>query len=82
MKLNKGHMAISFDEYIENYIRDYNKQIFSYCYRMLNNRHEAEDAVQEVFLKIFIYICHKKQVVDSPKIWLYKVAHNYCINII
>lgn len=53
--------------------------IFVYCYRMLGNIYEAEDAVQEVFLKVFDKINNFKENI-SFSAWVYKIAHNHCIN--
>ncbi len=34
-------------------VEKYQQPIYNYCYRMLQNRHEAEDAAQEVFLRAY-----------------------------
>jgi RNA polymerase sigma-70 factor (ECF subfamily) len=76
--------TVEFPEiYIEDCIKNYSKQIFAYCYRMLNsNKQEAEDAVQEIFMKTYNHLLHNKLPINSIQLWLYKVAHNHCINII
>ena len=33
-------------------VREYAERIFNQCYRILGDRHAAEDATQEVFLRI------------------------------
>lgn len=53
--------------------------IFTYCYHMLGHRQEAEDAVQEVFIKAYQHIdSYTKSVSFSA--WLYKIAYHHCIN--
>ena len=43
------------------------------------DRHEAEDIVQEVFIRLYLYYESGGEV-QYPKTWLYKVASNICIN--
>ena len=40
----------------EELIDAYDNKILSYCYRMLGNRSDAEDAAQEVFVKVYRFI--------------------------
>ncbi len=62
-------------------IDTYQQQLFHYCYHMLGNTQEAEDAVQESFIKAFQKIgAYKKSISFSA--WLYKITHNYCLNVI
>lgn len=56
------------------------KQINSYCFHMLRNNEEAQDAVQEVFLKA--YNSFDKSRLQTVLPWLYRIAYNHCINII
>ncbi|MEH6943946.1 RNA polymerase sigma factor, partial [Bacillus sp. JJ722] len=37
----------------EELIKEYHQKIYIYCYNILRNTHDAEDAVQEVFIKAF-----------------------------
>jgi len=59
------------------------KQHFTTIYRMVSkfsvNRFEAEDIVQEVFIKLYLQFESGSEV-QYPKTWLYKVAANICIN--
>ena len=57
----------------------YSADIFKYSYSILKNREEAEDAVQEVFVK------HAENESSfkgecSYKSWLLIIARNYCFN--
>jgi RNA polymerase sigma-70 factor (ECF subfamily) len=53
--------------------------IFKYSYSILKNREEAEDAVQEVFVK---YAENEDSFKGdcSCKTWLLIIARNYCFN--
>ncbi|MGO0058455.1 RNA polymerase sigma factor [Brevibacillus fluminis] len=55
--------------------------IFTYCYHMLGHRQEAEDAVQEVFIKAYEHI-DKYTKTLSFSAWVYKIAYHHCLNLI
>ena len=57
----------------------FQQRIFKYCFYMLGQKEEAEDAVQEVFLKAYKNIYNYKNS-SNFSAWLYKIAHNYCVN--
>jgi len=57
----------------------YENKILNYCYRMLGNRTDAEDATQEVFVKLYRFIgSFTGQSAFST--WLYKIASNVCLD--
>ncbi|MBB3132228.1 RNA polymerase sigma-70 factor (ECF subfamily) [Paenibacillus rhizosphaerae] len=62
-------------------IRLFQKQIFLYCYYLLKNREEAEDATQEIFIKGLENI-NRFSYNASFSAWLYKIAHNHCTDLI
>ncbi|WP_082061678.1 RNA polymerase sigma factor [Paenibacillus sp. E194] len=48
---------------------------------MLGNKHEAEDAVQDIFVRAYEKLhLYKPNVLFSS--WLYKIAYHYCLNLI
>jgi RNA polymerase sigma-70 factor (ECF subfamily) len=60
-------------------VRLYGDKVFSLIYRMIGNRHEAEDVAQEVFVTVF-------KTVDGFRgeskfsTWLLRIAANHCKN--
>ncbi|MGC5772694.1 RNA polymerase sigma factor [Paenibacillus pabuli] len=62
-------------------VQKYQKQIFTYCWRLLSSRQEAEDAVQDILVKAYEKINLYKPNVSFSS-WLYKMAYHHCINII
>lgn len=57
----------------------YENKILNYCYRMLGDRTDAEDATQEVFVKLYRFIgSFTGQSAFST--WLYKIASNVCLD--
>lgn len=57
----------------------YKDQVYQICFRMLWDRHEAEDAAQEAFIKAFINI-HSYDPKRKFVTWLYRIATNLCID--
>ncbi|HHY74251.1 MAG TPA: RNA polymerase sigma factor [Bacillus bacterium] len=62
-------------------INRFQKQIYLYCYYLLGNKEDAEDAVQDIFIKGFENM-DKFTNNTSYSAWLYKIAYNHCINLI
>ena len=60
-------------------VQKYQKPIFKYCFHMLGSVEEAEDAVQEVFIKAYQKLDYYK-VGTSFSSWLYKIAYNHCVD--
>ena len=59
----------------------FQRQIHIYCYHMLSDEADAEDAVQEIFLKAYRGIQTYKPKI-SFSAWLYKIAHHQCLNML
>lgn len=57
----------------------YRRELHVYCYRMLGSFDEAEDHVQEVFLRVW----RSRESFEgrsSPRTWLYRIATNACLD--
>ncbi len=57
----------------------YKNKVYSICYRMLGNPHEAEDLTQEAFLRAYVNI-DRYQSNRKFSTWLYRIATNLCID--
>ncbi len=57
----------------------YKDKIFHLAYRMLNNRHEAEDIVQETFLRVYKNL-DRYDVNQKFSTWIYRIGTNLCID--
>ncbi|WP_214626120.1 RNA polymerase sigma factor [Paenibacillus agaridevorans] len=68
-------------ERYEALIGRYQQRLYIYCYHLLMQREEAEDAVQEVFIKGYEKL---SQFVynQSFAAWLYKIAYHHCLNVL
>ncbi len=63
----------------EEIVARYKKRVFQTTYRLLDNREEAEDYSQEVFLKIYRNI----NTLSEPatfEAWLHRITVNTCLN--
>jgi len=57
----------------------YQDKLYRVCYRMLGNKHEAEDIAQEAFVRAFINI-HTFDTNRKFSTWLYRIGTNLCID--
>ncbi|MDX8362674.1 MULTISPECIES: RNA polymerase sigma factor SigW [Bacillaceae] len=57
----------------------YKDKVFQLCYRMLGNRHEAEDIAQEAFIRAYTNIQSFNQDLKFST-WLYRIATNLSID--
>jgi len=55
-------------------------KLFGVCLRVLNNRADAEEALQEVFVKIWTKSDRFAVSELSPISWLVAIARNHCID--
>ncbi|MEM8983316.1 MAG: sigma-70 family RNA polymerase sigma factor [Pseudomonadota bacterium] len=62
----------------EQLMRRHERLLFGVCYRMLGNRADAEDAAQDVMVKVF-NVLGRFEGRSSFKTWLMRVATNTCI---
>lgn len=57
-------------------IIQFERQMYTYCYYILKNHAETEDAVQEIFIRAYENLHqYKRQVSFSA--WLYKMAYHH-----
>ena len=66
---------------VEALYAKYGPTIYSRCRRLLRDSAQAEDATQDVFLKVL------KHLASAPKDeaalpWIYRITTNHCLNLI
>ncbi len=66
-------------EHFDELVRRYRRELHVYCYRMLGSFDEAEDHVQEVFLRAW-RSRDRFHGGSSPRTWLYRIATNACLD--
>jgi len=63
----------------EELIHRYQDAVYNLCYRMLGDPHEAEDAAQEVFIKMYRHL-HRYNADYRFSTWLLSIASHHCID--
>ena len=61
-------------------ISKWQDRIFTFCYRQLGESALAEEAAQDVFVKVYTSI-HSFRKESKFSTWLYRIATNHCINL-
>lgn len=60
-------------------MRRHQNRLFTLAFRLLRDRLEAEDALQEVFLKAYEH-AGRFEPVSTVAAWLNRITANYCLN--
>src|ERR1043165_4666049 len=71
----------SVPEDFERQLDQHRRALTGYCYRMLGSSFEAEDAVQEAFLRAWRNV-DRFEGRSAFKSWLYKIATNVCLDML
>ncbi|ASA25305.1 RNA polymerase sigma factor [Paenibacillus donghaensis] len=64
----------------ESIITSFERQMYAYCFYILKNHAETEDAVQEIFIRAYMNL-HQYSRQVSFSAWLYKMAYHHLMNL-
>lgn len=78
-KAAKFFSMLSRDHIAELY-RLHNRELFRYLYRLSGSAEAAEDLLQETFEKFIRYTAETPVQEDKIRAFLYRTAHNLCVN--
>jgi RNA polymerase sigma-70 factor (ECF subfamily) len=70
----EGSDGLAFQELVDRY----RKRVWQICYRLLGNEHDAHDAAQEVFVRLFF---HRTRFEGRSKFstWVHGIAVRVCL---
>ena len=73
------NLATSVDETFMTMVEPMRGELTAHCYRMLGSVHDAEDLVQETYLRAW-KAYHNFENRSSVRTWMYQIATNACLS--
>lgn len=64
---------------LERIYKEHAPMVYNLCFRMLSNRTDAQDATQEVFVKVYNNLS-KFAGRSKLSTWIYRITMNHCID--
>src|SRR5438128_958576 len=74
----RTNLALADPDTFDELARTYRRELQVHCYRMLGSLQDAEDVVQETFLRAWRGR-GRYQHEAAPRTWLYRIATNTCL---
>jgi len=69
------------ESYFETIYDRYEKKVYAKCISMLKNEAQAQDATQDIFIKVLLNIS-KFAGKSRFSTWIYSITYNYCIDVL
>ncbi len=80
-ELVQNYLQTQESRYFDKLYVKYSGKVFSKCISLLKNEALAQDATQDIFLKIFLNLA-KFGGKSKFSTWIYSITYNYCIDLI
>src|SRR5262249_10002016 len=74
-----SEMRAAVDAHVERAVREHAQLAFRIAYAVLRNHHDAEDAVQETFLRVWRYSAKLAEIHDV-KAWIARIAWRVAVD--
>ncbi len=68
-------------EHFSQLYRKYSGKVFGKCISLLKEEAAAQDAMQDIFMKIFLNLAGFSEK-SQFSTWIYSITYNYCIDIL
>ncbi len=83
--INESESAVpASDNFAPNFddlVRRHQAMVINLCARFLNNRQDAIDAAQDIFIKVYYALDEFKPEAQFST-WLYRISVNHCLNLL
>ncbi len=66
-------------EAFEALVREHQDRVYDFCYRMVGDREEASDLVQEIFVSVLQNV-QKFRHDSKLSTWIFRISKNHCLN--
>jgi RNA polymerase sigma-70 factor (ECF subfamily) len=73
---SSSNAGVVFAEAVEQHQKD----LYAFAYRLLGQRSDAEDALQEAFVKALRAVGSRQVAAAPPRAWLFRAVYHCCID--
>lgn len=80
MDTGHGHQPAGYEELFARLFHQYKNLVFKTAFLLLNDQQEAEDALQEVFLRVYKALPTFDLEKGAFTTWLYRITVNHCLD--
>ncbi len=80
-ELIRQYLVTQNSEHFSQLYRKYSSKVFGKCISLLREEAAAQDAMQDIFMKIFLNLASFSEK-SQFSTWIYSITYNYCIDIL
>jgi RNA polymerase sigma-70 factor, ECF subfamily len=72
---------MTLQEQVAQLFEEMREDVFRYLLTLGLYPPQAQEATQEVFLRLYVTMKNKEEEIRSPRAWIFRVAHNYGLKV-